>query len=59
MWWLIPVAVSVAAFFLAHRLCETSRSEWGALLVGVIDIALYGFACIVSLVAWLVYFIVN
>lgn len=59
MWWLIPAAVTIASFVLARRLILASRSEWGTLLVGVADAVLIAAATIVTLIAWLVYFIVN
>lgn len=61
MWWLIPLAVTLGAFGLAYRLCdgEPKRSEWGSLCIGFINIALFVAAGFVSLLAWLVYFIVN
>ncbi|ASY62522.1 hypothetical protein SJ05684_c10650 [Sinorhizobium sojae CCBAU 05684] len=61
MWWIVPAALSFGAFFIAFSLCdgEPMRSEWGSLLIGFANFMLFAFATLVSLVAWLVYFIVN
>lgn len=61
MWWLVPALLSAGAFYLAWLCCdgEPTRSEWGSLCVGFINVALFVGAAFVSLVAWLVYFILN
>lgn len=61
MWWLVPAFITVGAAYLAWRLCDghPSRSEWGSLVIGALNLALFTAAAFVSLAAWLIYFIVN
>lgn len=61
MWFLVPAILTVGAFYLAWQWCdgEATRSDYGSLLVGVLNVCLFVAAAFVSLVAWLVYFILN
>ena len=61
MWFLLPLSVTLGAFWLAYRLCdgEPTRSPMGAMAVGLMNIILFAVATLASLLAWLIYFIVN
>lgn len=57
-WWALPFAVTIICFLFAWRAQDRRpASDYGNIGKGIGNAALYGVALIISLLAWLVYFI--
>ncbi len=60
-WWLAPLAVTVGAFVAAHLAnpTRTPPTGYGSIGDGLVALVEFGFATIVSLIAWLVWAVLT
>lgn len=58
-WWIAPIVITVAVFAIAWRNEDNSPAgDYGRIGQGIGNAVIYGMALIVSLFAWLLFFIV-
>jgi hypothetical protein len=56
-WWLLPLAITIGAFGWAALICRPSSSPSYA--DGIVSALVHGAATIVSLIAWLIFSLLN
>lgn len=55
--WLVPLLITIGAFFVSYRYLRHG-DPMNQMVGGILTLTFYGFSIIVSLIAWLVYFII-